>query len=585
MRSALDVLEAATGLLRAARASDHLYYVLGTLPFVWSFVWFWAEMSRSGNAARHLGQSVCSLCAAYVWMRIAQTLFVQRLLLVLREDSRTWSLRELGKMAIHAAVIQTSALPVTCFAACLLIPTAWTVAFYHHAQTSTAPERSDVFATLRSALADSQRWPRQNHTMLSLHAAFGGVVFLNVWVLLLVSPQLLHSLFGFETRLLIADLPPFNTTLLAVAFALTWALVDPFLKAAYAVRAFRADAITTGRDLSVSWRRAVRTRFAGTALLALVFLGAFTRSVAAEEMEPASGASDPPAAAAPLEPSEPSDPGDPGNPGDPVSDLIEEDRDDDRPVNASSPPVGSEGKKLDAKLQDVLERPAFAFREPRRSIEEPEEAPSWLQTWLSETFSSLWDGMGKVFEWALRAIRWLFGLGDHSGAPRPAGDSGIGKWSDRALVLLAILVVLLPLIPLVKLLLRKRPVRAVVVPAVAEVAGTSEGAEAAKRPAAEWNAQAEELLRRGERRLALRALFLSNLAKLIHAGHIVASPHKSVGDYRRDLERRAHAHPNLYRGYCGMALIFEAVWYGNHPVTDESLARFSSHSELLTQDV
>jgi hypothetical protein len=113
----------------------------------------------------------------------------------------------------------------------------------------------------------------------------------------------------------------------------------------------------------------------------------------------------------------------------------------------------------------------------------------------------------------------------------------------------------------------------------------NEGLEAAKLPESEWNAQAEQLLLAGERRLAVRALFLGNLACLIHAGQLVPAAHKSVGDYRRDLERRAHVHPGAFRGYCGTARVFEAVWYGNHPVTDESLEQFSFDTAMLRRDV
>lgn len=560
MRTALHVLECATGLLKAARAADFVLYYIGTLPFLWLVTQFWAEMSRSANASRHLWSRAFGLALAYVWMKVWQTYFVQRLLLILRDEPRRWSFREWVRIGRRAAIVQTSALAVTVFATCLLIPTAWTFAFYHHAQCSADPEQKDVMSSVRAALAQSQLWPRQNHTLLSLHSAFGVLVFLNIWVTLLVLPQLLHSLFGVETRLLTSTVIPYNSTLLAAAFALTWAFADPFLKAAYAVRTFQAQSVTTGRDLSVAWQRSLVKRSLGIGLLiGILLLPRFAWAEPLTTTREDSIATD-------------------VNVAIPNPNAYES-------IDSKHQELSLEAQRLDRQLTEVLKRPVFAWRMPREAIDEADEQPGFIRQWLGDVYRSMSGSIQKVGGWIVDLVKWLLSLNRPDEVPVVSSSSGWGKLADRSTVVLASIAILVPLLVLLRRFWKTRaPARPDAVAVRAEAPSVGEGTEAAKLPAAEWQHQAEQLLLRGERRLALRAMFLGELSFLIQTGNLVAASHKSIGDYRRDLERRIHVHPNAYQGYCTTAQLFESVWYGNLSVTDAVLERFASGVAILRLD-
>ena len=573
----LDTLEAATRLLKSAKASDLAYYYLGTLPFLWLLIRFWAEMTKSANAERHLWSEAWMLVVAYVAMKVGQTLFVQRLLLLLREDSRRWTVREILRMARRTAIVQTSALAVTSFALCLVIPTAWTFAFYHHAQATCEPDQKDVLSSVRAALRGSQLWPRQNHGLLTLHAAFGFVAFLNVWALLVVIPHLLHSLMGVETRLLAVAEFPFNTTLLATALAIAVALTDPWLKAAYAVRAFRAQSIASGRDLIIAWKQCKKT--AVTAALLTFALCLIPLHVRADPVTVSKNPSELPASAeGPGNDSENSEPNSARLPSTGQSQST-------APNAQAQPPLGHEAEQLDQQLTRVLMRPAFDWRMAAPHVKSA-DAPTWFDRWILDGLKSAGKACRSAFTWVAKIINWLLGLGGPSVGPVAEESSSWEKFADRGTVVLALVAVLVPL----GLLLRRRwrarpPLPPKTVAIVAQEVSNNEGMEAARLPEDEWQKRAQQFFQAGEKRQALRALFLGNLARLIHAGHLVAAAHKSVGDYRRDLNRRSHAYPNVYQGYVETAAIFESVWYGSHEVTDASLQRFTIASTLLRQDV
>lgn len=543
--AALSLLENATSLLKTTRAIDFAFYYIGTLPFLWQLTHFCAEMSRSAHAERRLWPMANVLAITYVWMKIGQTLFVQRLLHLLRDRPQTWSLREWTRVVVRAAVIQTSAPIITAFAACLLIPTAWTIAFYHHVQSSTYPEQKNVLSTVRGGLTQSQLWPWQNHALLSMHAAFGLLVFVNVWVTLLSLPQLLHTLLGLETQLLVSSASPFNSTLVIAAAALTWALTDPFLKAAYAVRAFQAESVTTGRDLSIAWQRTLveKTLILGV----LLSVSLFPVLASAEVADAGTGS------------------------------VV---------VTHSESLFPARAAQLDRKLSEVLKRPEFAWQMPRDMVEPEVEEPNAVREWLSDLYHSVEGTLKKVFGWLEDVVKWFLDLGEPAAIPGASTSSGWGKLADRSTFLIVGIAILIPLIVILRQYWRNRgPSPSVPTTVRIATVNETEGMEAAKLPADEWKRQAEQWLAKGERRLALRAMFLGELALLFQQGHLVAASHKSVGDYRRDLERRVHILPKAYQGYCATARLFEGVWYGNQTVTDDVIEQFSLGAELLRQDV
>lgn len=114
---------------------------------------------------------------------------------------------------------------------------------------------------------------------------------------------------------------------------------------------------------------------------------------------------------------------------------------------------------------------------------------------------------------------------------------------------------------------------------VPDVADENVGAE--QLPEDGWTSLARELLGRGEFRLALRAFYLASLAHLADRNLVSLARFKSNRDYERELQRRAHAFPDLQTLFGENVSCFDRVWYGRHEVTGELVTRFATNVERI----
>jgi hypothetical protein len=547
VRGALGSIELATRLLRRAGTSAWSLYHVGTLPFLVALLWFCAEMSQSPYAEAHLGEGAGLLAVAYMWMKTWQALFVQQLMALLRDDGRRLDARSAARIALLAAIIQPTGLLVTTLASLLVLPLGWVIAFYHHALVACEPKARSAFAVVQAAMGHARLWPRHNHVLLFVLSLFGSVVFLNVFVSFIFLPNLVHALTGIDGTLLVHGWNPLNSTLLATTGAVAFALVDPLLKAAYAVRAFQAESRERGSDIEVALRQLRQRRARKLALLALplALLGAVSPAQAALESRPA-------------EPSL-------GLP---------------RTLERRA----AEKTRLDAKLDEVLARPDFAWRTPR------DDAPerSAHRGWLERAYTVVADTARTVSRWIEDTIEWLLGLDTEPGQPDANERSAWRNWAGGSTVLLAVVALALALLWVLRRI-RSSNASACTHDGVDQGLASKQDAQDLapdRLPESEWVAEAARWLETGERRLALRALFLANLAYLAQVGLVMPAggAHKSVGDFRRELGRRAHAYPVLYEAFCATAAIFEPIWYGDDPVTDAALERFARDSERMRDD-
>jgi hypothetical protein len=96
-----------------------------------------------------------------------------------------------------------------------------------------------------------------------------------------------------------------------------------------------------------------------------------------------------------------------------------------------------------------------------------------------------------------------------------------------------------------------------------------------------WITMARELLARGELRLAVRAFYLASLAHLAQRNLISIARFKSNRDYERELNRRAHALPELMSTFTENVSTFDRVWYGTHEVTSTLVEHFQGNIEKI----
>ena len=93
-------------------------------------------------------------------------------------------------------------------------------------------------------------------------------------------------------------------------------------------------------------------------------------------------------------------------------------------------------------------------------------------------------------------------------------------------------------------------------------------------PRDQWLVLVDEMIAKGEYRLALRACFLAQLAQLADLGYIVLARFKTNRDYEYELARRAHVVPTLCEGFTVNRRFFETVWYGGATIDINGIRDF-----------
>jgi hypothetical protein len=213
--------------------------------------------------------------------------------------------------------------------------------------------------------------------------------------------------------------------------------------------------------------------------------------------------------------------------------------------------------RLDRSIDEVIHRREFTWRAPRPPGAEPQGRwVGWARK-VQDMAADLWD-------WAIRKIREWF--------ESKQGNEGDGKDPPamrRMLEILLGVAVALATGAAVFFFLRKR------VPLVAAEAVTvagpmvnlhDESVTADQLPESSWLKLAEEWLAKGDCRLALRALYLAGLNYLGERGVVSIRRWKSGLDYKRELERRGRAKPEMGVVFTRNVDLFERGWYGRHAV-------------------
>ena len=240
-------------------------------------------------------------------------------------------------------------------------------------------------------------------------------------------------------------------------------------------------------------------------------------------------------------------------------------------------------------VRDVLNRREFTWRNPRAPVapEAKDEQPGMIAQYLKAIGK-------KIDEWLSIFRRW-FSRDDE----KPVEDRSASDQSGPTFVgigLRTLLYVLLGLCAAAVVILLYRglrarraarelagkaaPAAAVALPDVAD-----ESVLADQLPEDEWLALARRLLERGERRLALRAFYLSTLSNLGGHGLLGIARHKSNRDYQGELRRRARDRAGLQEIFGRLVGRFERVWYGSHPADDDLLADFQDDRARLAAEL
>jgi hypothetical protein len=525
-KSALRIIEETVHILRAAPGWLLSVYYLGTVPFVLGLLYFWADMSRSATADQHTAAAALGLAALFVWMKVWQTIFAQRVRD--RVAGHAPSNRSLGQFASIAAtqsLIQATRFMVMPVAALLAIPFGYCYAFYQNATVSANRDNLDVKHTCKWAWKQAKLWPRQNHLLIAIFWLFGLVIFLNVVIATLMIPQLIKSLFGVETVFTLGGIAVLvNSTFWMAMLGITYLLLDPFIKAAYVTRCFYGSALGSGDDLKAELNRFVKPGAKIIAGLLIVILGT-----------------------APVE-------------------------------SRAAPAAPVAPEQLDQSIEEIMQRPEFSWRMPREIIDrkEPEEMGPLEAAvkWIVDMTSKIVKTIGK---WISKFMEWLESLLPQRERQPVAADK---NWkSPVRIVLLLLSILLLAVMTFIFMRIwqrhRTRPVETSSAPAEPVPDITDEKIKADDLSTNRWLALATELADKGELRLAMRALYLATLAHLADRDMITIERYKSNREYEDELRRRAHEHRELIATFSNSLNVFERIWYGMYPVARSDFDSFT----------
>ena len=255
-RGAVQIFEEAVHLLRGAPFAFFAPFLIGTLPFGLCVLWFTAEMSWSGYAARELLGASLLTALLYLWKQAWEAVFCLRL-----HDRLTGAVSPLApaaaiRMALRQAAMQPLALLVLPVAAVLAVPLPVAFAFFRNYSLYAAlGERHAA----RLASEQASLWMKQNYLVQTFLFLLGVLLFLNYAVAALVLPSLARSFFGVDTTLTRYGMWLFSWTGAAALGVLVYVTVEPVCCAIYVLRCFYGQSLSTGADLQAKLRRALAT--------------------------------------------------------------------------------------------------------------------------------------------------------------------------------------------------------------------------------------------------------------------------------------------------------------------------------------
>ncbi len=539
---AAELIEEAVHLLRAAPAAAWACYLAGTVPWLCGLAWFWASASWFAPRPAEILWQAILLTLLFLWLKTWQSVFSVRLrALRLGVPPPSLGPRALGRIAVRHARVQGWALPILPVATLLKVTlrVGWTFFANITALAATPDPAGDTLE--QRALREARRWPGPGHIALLFFSGLWVCAWINVASAFYVLPWLARTLLGVENLFALSGWSALNSTFLALACALTWALVDPLAKAYHVLRTFYGEARVTGEDLRLELRRRGRSpsgpapaasRLACGLLLAGLALFA---SPAATPARAETANSSPPAASAPTAPA------------------------------TLTPP------ELDRALDEALRGRDFLWRlEPLPLPASETEGEGLIKgfvriafEWLAQILRDLVDLIRDIADW----FRDLFGKKKSEQKERSPREA-----RDYTPLLRIVLYGLLAACVVALLWLiwsgwrrQRRPAPRVLSAAAAAALPpdlNDEKLEASRLPSDEWLALAREQMARGEWRLALRALYLATLAGLGARGLVTLARAKTNLDYERELARRAAGREDVVGGFRLRRLAFERVWYG-----------------------
>jgi hypothetical protein len=528
----MEMLDAAVTLLRQTPVAVWSIYLIGALPFCLGLIYFWFDMIESANAEARLPGEALLLTLLYFWMKTCQAVFSRKLLALLEgEDAEPWTLGRWANTALVQTIFGGSLPMVYPMAILVTIPFGWVNAFYHSISIVGTSRTSTIGSAMREATELSRLWPKQNHLIIGTVLLGVFVLYLNLAIFAVMIPSLLHSFFGIESVFIESRGTWNNSSFYLDIGVFCFLMLNPLNKAVYVLRAFYGRARLSGTDLKAELRRfegARRGLAYGPGMAVLLGLALIGTSVVARG--DAAPASVPPA--------------------------------------AQSPSADPNAAKLDRAISSTLKKDEFAWRAPR------EAGPAEQNSFFARMAQALHDWLKAVLKKPMKMLekflKWIFDRPNDNDSSDGGFFAAIAAVPWRlVLVILAVILVSVLIYLLMRHLRRPapRPLDNLKAAPSRTVDLEAENIQADELPEDSWLALAQQLIERGELRLALRAFYLATLSALARQQLVRLAVGKSNRDYVTELTRRLRGEERVVPLFRENVRLFEASWYGTRDVT------------------
>ena len=517
-RNALDLAEESVRLLQKQSAFVWLQYLSGAVPFLLALLTFQHDMTFGYNASRCGGESL--LCAVlFFWLNTCKARFSGSLLFALSGEEAHRKRNPLAQCFLFQTILQTTKLVCLPLAAVAVAPFPWISAFYRNVAIEANYAGSTLSDILHKSSKHASFASKQNWIALLLIAAIGFVALINILLLLLLLPELIRALTGSESDWTRNAAHVLNWQTFLEAVTLTWFVLDPALQSLTVVRCFYAEARYDGRDLLARLRQ-----IAALALLSLLI------GPASVHLQAAKPSHDTPS----VSPTE-----------------------------------------LDHGIEETLKGSEYRWRLAQ------EEEGSFLQSFTHRLGTAIDGALKRIDSWLEAFGRWLRKLlnrssGQKTGPSRSIKSNRILPWIVGSLTGVIALALVIATV-------RRRLEK----PGSSSQAGKSPKADlsegnllATEVPEDEWLRLAKDYVRQGELRLAIRAMYLANLASLGQRQLIAVTRFKSNRLYERELQIRSRG-SELCDAFASSNRDYERAWFGLHEVTSEQIQKFEEQSQAI----
>ena len=563
--NALEALERGFALFRSTFAWEAWRYYSGAAPMVLCFIPMWVVNGQIRLSDGALLVEAALVTGAYLVRVWSVSSYMQRV----REcafgvprpahEGASAKLAAMGRLLAWKIVLSAAAL----VALTTVAGASWC---YSACQFASLEAREDGSKrhSIGGCLALASQWFGGGLLLFLMLFPLWIAVWLNGFIVALLVPQLLHSIFGMNT-LLSTPMGMFalfrSSAFWLSLFAGAWLALDPIVKCSFVVIHQHLQSRHEGDDLRSLLASLPREQQKKTQMIASTAAGGRVAIGALVLLAAILAGTSPMASARAAQAS-----------------LTR---------SSTGTPADTAREAQIQKLRRALDE------ESRRAIYRWHDAehpspPTW--------FDKLMDKIGHRIERAWDAVQEFFRKLWPRGLNLSPGKGKQGTWKLKDLRLWLTLIVILTIgAGAVLFWLRRREAAAQLsIPlAIAPLPDLSDSAEGSEHSEDEWFALADRLEREGDFRLALRSVYLGLLAGLAQRDWLTIRRDRTNRDYLNEFTRRWRRRPQaaleqrieIPEKLRGSLRQFDRVWYGSHVPTPEAVATYRQDQRELLNHV